>query len=266
MKETKLKVTFSLSDAQTKGGCKYDVASMKDALERYKEKLGDGCTALGELADAPSTNPIYGSNLLYENLAVSTANASHIVESVSMDDDGNLTGTIRLLDTINGKLASDMVAKGFKLCMIPRALGIREGDTYKVDTIVSFDIMIMPETPHQSKRNEPHPLGTCSECAFGHWFGDGLFCDFGYAKGDTAQAHGANPNGRCGMFQGIDDNFEEDKIVITLPATDTYGKYHIDPLKPEGRGLAYLKEDLSYILGCGRNDIKVEFKSKRDRH
>ena len=185
-----------------------------------------------------------------------------------MDDDGNLTGTIRLLDTQNGKLASAMVADGFKLCMLPRALGVREGDTYKVDTIVSFDIMIMPETAHQSKCNEPSPLGTCSECAFGHWFGDNLFCPtrgFGYVKGDAVQAHGVNPNGCCEMFQRIDDNFEEDKIVITLPATDTYEKYHIDPLKPNGRGLAYLKEDLSYILGCGRNDIKIEFKSKRDK-
>lgn len=266
MKETKLKVTFSLSDAQTKSGYKYDVASMKDALERYKEKLGDDCTALGELADAPSTNPIYGSNLLYENLTVNMTNASHIVESVSMDDDGNLTGTIRLLDTQAGKLASAMVADGFKLCMLPRALGIREGDTYKVDTIVSFDIMIMPETPHQSKCNEPHPLGTCSDCAFGHWFGDELFCDFSFVKENDPSPHRTNPNGRCEMHQKPDDDFEEDKIVITLPATDTYGKYHIDPLSPEGRGLAYLKEDLSYILGCGRNDIKVEFKSKRNRH
>lgn len=40
MKETKLKVTFSLSDAQTKSGCKYDIASMKDALKRIK---GHGC-------------------------------------------------------------------------------------------------------------------------------------------------------------------------------------------------------------------------------
>lgn len=264
MKGTKLKVAFNLSDIQSKSGRKYDIASMKDALERYKENLGDGCTALGELAHAPSANPIYGSNLLYENLAVNMTNASHIVESVSMDDDGNLTGTIRLLDTQAGKLASDMVSDGFKLCMLPRALGIREGDTYKVDTIVSFDIM--PETLYQSKCNEPRPLGTCSDCAFGHWFGDELFCDFNYTKGDTVQGHGANPNGHCEMFKLIDDNFEEDTLVITLPATDTYEKYHIDPLKPEGRGLAYLKEDLSYILGCGQDDIKVEFKSRRDRH
>lgn len=261
MKET-LKVTFSLSDAQTRGGREYDVASMKDALERYKEKLGDDCMALGELAHAPSTNPIYGSNLLYENLAVNMANASHIVESVSMDDDGNLTGTIRLLDTPTGKLASAMVAEGLKLYMVPRALGIREGDTYKVDTIVSFDIM--PETPFQSKCNELHPLGTCSDCAFGHWFGDELFCDFSFVGENDPSPHRTNPNGRCEMHQRPDDDFEEDKMVITLPATDTYGKYHIDPLKPEGRGLAYLKEDLSYILGCGQNDIRIEFKTKRN--
>ena len=54
MKGTKLKVAFNLSDIQSKSGRKYDIASMKDALERYKENLGDGCTALGELAHAPS--------------------------------------------------------------------------------------------------------------------------------------------------------------------------------------------------------------------
>lgn len=117
----------------------------------------------------------------------------------------------------------------------------------------------------EKHKNDPKPEGTCSECAFGHWFGNSLFCDFNYTKGDIVPPHGVNPNGWCGMFQRIDDNFEEDKIVITLPATDTYGKYHIDPLSPKGRGLAYLKEDLSYILGCGQNDIKVEFKSKRNK-
>lgn len=156
MKETKLKATLCLCDTPAASGRKYDMASMKNALENYKESLNAPNMALGELAPAHSTNPIFNSDLLCDNLATNLTNASHIVESVSMDSNGKVTGEIKLLNTQAGKLVADMIRDGVKLYMQPRTLGIAEGDTYKVDTIVSFDIT--PTPPFGGNGNELRPL------------------------------------------------------------------------------------------------------------
>ena len=136
--EKTIKTVFCVCDTPTTSGRMYDKESMAKALQELMPAVASG-TLLGEL-----DHPKDFDASLEESLYVKLSNASHIVKSVEMDEDGVVSGEIKLLGTPAGKIVENMLADGMKLYVRPCTLGVVNGDVYETDCIVSFDITPKP--------------------------------------------------------------------------------------------------------------------------
>lgn len=128
---------FMQAEIKNKNGRIYPLDVMKEEVQRYtKEKISTK-QALGELnhASSPSVNP---------------ERACHLVQSLTMDEDGVVTGKSKVLDTPMGRIVRSLLEEGVKLGVSSRGLGTMQEGTSVVNDdfrLVCIDVVSDPSAP-----------------------------------------------------------------------------------------------------------------------
>ena len=112
-------------------GRTYPKDVMREAFAEYQERIDQG-VAMGTLgeSDSPSIN---------------LSQVSHKVTSVDMDEDGTITGTVKVMDTLPmGAILKDILENApDSIRLAPRMTGVINKETGEITdvTLISIDFM-----------------------------------------------------------------------------------------------------------------------------
>lgn len=129
--EVRLSGVFGVCGIRNDNHRVYEKANYAKCLEALQTKIANK-NCLGELEHPNSFN-------------INLDNVSHIIEAIQMNEDGTITGTVKLLNTPKGQIAKAIVEGGAPLFISSRAAGsIDSKGNVTLQSIATYDLVGTP--------------------------------------------------------------------------------------------------------------------------